>query len=571
MPPIKSSDRLAKHFLSPSQFNSSKRIPAFPFQQTPKRDTSGQRLDALHSPFNALSEKNNDSTAKMNIEKMRGLPNTFKPKATLKAPGKLPAKNGEYEDSESRSDSKERQDEASRKAQANDPMTTFQTFMSRLNKLQINSVLPNYEPIRFSDKAHGLVRGFAVCTNQGLVRNYNEDRVSVVLNIAKPANKAPNDYWPNCSMFGVFDGHGGSKCAEFLRNSLHQYIINNKNFPWNPQEAIKEAFEEADKDFIENVLIESEEGKYDRSGSCAILMILVDDTCYICNVGDSRAVSSQNYGNIARALSRDHKPSDKLEQKRILDAGGKVYQNFPMGPNGKRIDMDPKNNPLNLQVPFRILPGRLSVSRAFGDIEAKMARFGGNPNVLISKPEITTLKITKEHDFIFLASDGVYDKMENEDITSAAWNLWSGKRDQNVHSALKTGVEHLIKETLLRKSLDNVTGILVGFSHLESFFEDGTRKEASANTRAEYFEELKYDNTKEGIENQLPSPLQRINHGLSSPVVSYNELKTPSRGMGYSSKPTNDGFDLSKYMDPNVRRSSDGLPKITQIKPTKGL
>lgn len=70
--------------------------------------------------------------------------------------------------------------------------------------------------------------------------------------------------------------------------------------------------------------------------------------------------------------------------------------------NGKRIDMDPKNNPLNLTVPFRILPGRLSVSRAFGDIEAKMARFGGNPNVLIAKPEITTLKLTKEHDFIFL-------------------------------------------------------------------------------------------------------------------------------------------------------------------------
>jgi len=33
-----------------------------------------------------------------------------------------------------------------------------------------------------------------------------------------------------------------------------------------------------------------------------------------------------------------------------------------------------------------------------------MARFGGNPNVLIAKPEITTLKINKEHDFIFLAS-----------------------------------------------------------------------------------------------------------------------------------------------------------------------
>lgn len=110
------------------------------------------------------------------------------------------------------------------KKQPTDPLLTFQTFMNRLNKLQINSVLPNSEPIRFSDKSHGIVKGFSVCTNQGLVRNYNEDRVSIILNISRPPNKAANEYWPNCSMFGIFDGHGGSKCAEFLRNNLHQFV-----------------------------------------------------------------------------------------------------------------------------------------------------------------------------------------------------------------------------------------------------------------------------------------------------------------------------------------------------------
>ena len=108
--------------------------------------------------------------------------------------------------------------------QPSDPVNTFQTFMSRLTKLQVNAVLPNPEPVKFSDKAHGVVRGFSVCTNQGLVRNYNEDRVSVILNIAKPANRPVNESWPSCSIFGVFDGHGGSKCAEFLRNNLHQYV-----------------------------------------------------------------------------------------------------------------------------------------------------------------------------------------------------------------------------------------------------------------------------------------------------------------------------------------------------------
>lgn len=105
-------------------------------------------------------------------------------------------------------------------------MMTFDNYMMRLSKLtNSKSPLPNYEPTRHSDKNYGLVKGFAVCTNQGLVRNYNEDRVAIVLNILKPSGKTNVDYWPNCSFFGVYDGHGGYKCAEFLRNHLHQYVI----------------------------------------------------------------------------------------------------------------------------------------------------------------------------------------------------------------------------------------------------------------------------------------------------------------------------------------------------------
>lgn len=77
----------------------------------------------------------------------------------------------------------------------------------------------------------------------------------------------------------------------------------------------------------------------------------------------------------------------------------------------------------NIVGPLRVLPGRLSVSRTFGDVEAKVARFGGNPNVVIAAPEITSFKISNlEHDFIVLGCDGIFDKLSNEDVVRCAWN-----------------------------------------------------------------------------------------------------------------------------------------------------
>jgi len=71
---------------------------------------------------------------------------------------------------------------------------------------------------------------------------------------------------------------------------------------------------------------ESETRKHDKSGSCGLIMLILDNKCYLCNVGDSRAVLSQNAGDARFALTRDHKPSDALERQRVLDAGGKIYQ-----------------------------------------------------------------------------------------------------------------------------------------------------------------------------------------------------------------------------------------------------
>ena len=53
--------------------------------------------------------------------------------------------------------------------------------------------------------------------------------------------------------------------------------------------------------------------------------------------------------------------------------------------------------------PLRVYPGKLAVSRAFGDIRAKKSKYGGKKGVIIAEPEIKILKIKKNHDFIVLA------------------------------------------------------------------------------------------------------------------------------------------------------------------------
>jgi serine/threonine protein phosphatase PrpC len=73
-------------------------------------------------------------------------------------------------------------------------------------------------------------------------------------------------------------------------------------------------------------------GDIDRSGSCAIVIIIIDEMCYVANVGDSRAVMSADGGEKIFLLSTDHKPTEEVEMKRIIENGGKIYQNSSVLP-----------------------------------------------------------------------------------------------------------------------------------------------------------------------------------------------------------------------------------------------
>ena len=85
--------------------------------------------------------------------------------------------------------------------------------------------LPSFETTKCSNRKNGVVKAYGANTHQGLVRNYNEDRVAIILNIMKPPNIDIKEEWPVCSFFGIYDGHGGTSCADFLRDNLHQFVI----------------------------------------------------------------------------------------------------------------------------------------------------------------------------------------------------------------------------------------------------------------------------------------------------------------------------------------------------------
>ena len=109
--------------------------------------------------------------------------------------------------------------------------------------------LPNHEQYRSSTRSNGAIKAYAANTNQGSVRNYNEDRVAIILNIVKPDNH-PATTWPKCQYFAIYDGHGGHGCADFLRDNLHNYVVRQPCFPQDVQKAIQDGFAQADYDFL---------------------------------------------------------------------------------------------------------------------------------------------------------------------------------------------------------------------------------------------------------------------------------------------------------------------------------
>ena len=61
-------------------------------------------------------------------------------------------------------------------------------------------------------------------------------------------------------------------------------------------------------------------------GSCAFISLILEDTAYSANVGDSRAVLSELKGKLVTPITVDHKPNSPDEEQRIRSNGGSIYK-----------------------------------------------------------------------------------------------------------------------------------------------------------------------------------------------------------------------------------------------------
>ena len=412
----------------------------------------------------------------------------------------------------------------------------------------------NFDPSKTSSKPMGIIRAYAANTYQGLVRNYNEDRVSIIINMNKPPN-CNKQYWPKTSFFGIYDGHGGAKCADFLRDSLHKFIFNDEQYPENISEAIKNGFLKAETEFLNNYALDKNNNIniVDRSGSCAIIIIIADSKIYVANVGDSRGVLSLNNGDEYRIITEDHKPNNEKEKNRIIQSGGQVYQTkTPL--NGAENDI------LNGQIllgPYRVLPGRLSVSRTIGDIEAKGIQFGGNPNVVIPYPDIIYYDLEKDNiDFLILGCDGIYDQISSEEILDCAWMILKNKEKKyNLHQKCGIIVDFILKASMARKSFDNITCVVVALK--DNFEKLDYYKDNNYNNNVK-FNDIKNGKNQEKLLNELNRE-SKIAQPSNLPKGSYNSLSQ------IKASNSNNNVELNKKKTKGITLNAERTEKVKNI------
>ena len=271
----------------------------------------------------------------------------------------------------------------------------------------------------------------------------NQDSYFVFSNFA-----GHKDYY----YLSVCDGHGveGHFVSSFIKQILPVDLSQNlqdKNILKDTElvhEIITGTFLLANEKLIENENINST-----FSGSTCVSVIYTPERLICPNIGDSRAVlgrliNKETNEYKAIKLSRDHKPTEKDEAKRIIENDGRIQ---PFTEEGEFV------GPQRVWIKDEEVPG-LAMTRSFGD---RVAATVG----VISEPEIKEFDFDENDKFMIIASDGIWEFISSQECVNIIKDFYD-KND------LKGCAEYLYQESSKRwikeeEVIDDTTMILVFF------------------------------------------------------------------------------------------------------------
>lgn len=219
---------------------------------------------------------------------------------------------------------------------------------------------------------------------------------------------------PNLHFFGVFDGHGqfGTQCSNFVKDRLVETLSTDPTLMENPVKAYNSAF------LTTNTELHNSEIDDSMSGTTAITVLVIGDTLFVANVGDSRAVIAVKDGNriIAEDLSYDQTPFRRDEYKRVKLCGARVLSVDQVeglkdpGIQSWGDEETEGGDPPRLWVQNGLYPGT-AFTRSVGDSTAE--KIG-----VCADPEVMTVHLTPNHLFFVVASDGVFEFLSSQTVVN---------------------------------------------------------------------------------------------------------------------------------------------------------
>eukprot|EP00931_Biecheleriopsis_adriatica_P065733 TRINITY_DN40212_c0_g1_i1.p1 TRINITY_DN40212_c0_g1~~TRINITY_DN40212_c0_g1_i1.p1 ORF type:complete len:660 (+),score=152.86 TRINITY_DN40212_c0_g1_i1:91-2070(+) len=252
--------------------------------------------------------------------------------------------------------------------------------------------------------------------------------------------------------FAVLDGHGGTQVADLAKEKLHKNILHQMRQkqvqPASRDEKIKAAIKEAYLQTDKEILSLAERKKFELVGSTCVSALLHGNPklgtalrLVISNLGDSRAVLCR--AGQAVAVSEDHKPTRIDEKKRIERVGGLVLQVR----GAWRVATS--TNPNSMSKAARREYQGLAMTRSLGDLHFKRPI-----SLAIAEPEIQIISLSDKDLFIVLATDGVFDVLNNQEVVDMAMRHW-----QDPEEAAK----NIVRSAYKRGSEDNLTVLVIQF------------------------------------------------------------------------------------------------------------